>query len=150
MTNWFFDFMFNSFCSSSFEPEIIKKNCQSSHKMYSNNILNFQESTTILNTHTKKSGNLLNAPRMLSLTPSSFKVSSALYQRFVYLQLTFIFTLWSVGAVKSTWCHVLFFSLINHWLEWMIHLYDNLIVCLLFLAPFRYLFCPVENFCTIF
>ena len=27
---------------------------QSSHKIYSNNILNFQESTTILNAHTKK------------------------------------------------------------------------------------------------
>ena len=36
---------------------------QSSHKIYSNNILNFQESTTILNACTKKSGNLLNAPR---------------------------------------------------------------------------------------
>ena len=30
--------------------------------MYSNNILNFQESTPILNACTKKSGNLLNAP----------------------------------------------------------------------------------------
>ena len=30
--------------------------------MYSNNIVNFQESTTILNACTKKSGNLLNAP----------------------------------------------------------------------------------------
>ena len=38
--------------SCSFEPEIIKIG-QSSHKMYSNNILNFQESTTILNTHAK-------------------------------------------------------------------------------------------------
>ena len=37
---------------------------QSSHNMYSNNILNFQESTTILNACTKKSGNLLNAPYM--------------------------------------------------------------------------------------
>ena len=31
--------------------------------MYSNNILNFQESTTILNACTKKYGNLLNTPR---------------------------------------------------------------------------------------
>ena len=30
--------------------------------MYSNNIVNFQESMTILNACTKKSGNLLNAP----------------------------------------------------------------------------------------
>ena len=39
--------------SCSFEPEIIKIG-QSSHKMYSNNILNFQESMTILNACTKK------------------------------------------------------------------------------------------------
>ena len=32
--------------------------------MYNNNIRNFQESTTILNACTKKSGNLLNAPRI--------------------------------------------------------------------------------------
>ena len=49
---------FNSSCNCSFEPEIIKIG-QSSHKMYSNNIVNFQESTTILNACTKKSGNLL-------------------------------------------------------------------------------------------
>ena len=56
--------MYSNCCRScSFEPEIIK-NGQSSHKMYSNNILNFQESTTILNVGTKKSGDLLNAPRI--------------------------------------------------------------------------------------
>ena len=49
--------------SCSFEPEIIKIG-QSSHKMYSNKILNFQESTTILNACTKNSGNLSNAQRM--------------------------------------------------------------------------------------
>ena len=39
--------------SCSYEAEIIKIG-QSSHKMYSNNILNFKESTPILNAHTKK------------------------------------------------------------------------------------------------
>ena len=53
----------NCCCSCSFESEIIKIG-QSSHKMYSNNILNFQESATILNACTKKSGNLLKAPRI--------------------------------------------------------------------------------------
>ena len=57
----------NSCCSCSFEPEIIKIG-QSSHKMYSNNILNFHESTTILNACTKKSGNLLKAPHIFVLT----------------------------------------------------------------------------------
>ena len=53
----------NCCCSCSFEQEIIKIG-QSSHKMYSNSILNFQESTTILNACTKKSGNSFNAPRI--------------------------------------------------------------------------------------
>ena len=51
----------NCCCSCSFESEIIKIG-QSSHKIYSNNILYFQGSTTILNAHTKKSRNLLKAP----------------------------------------------------------------------------------------
>ena len=42
-----------SCCSRSFEAEIMKIS-QSSHNMYSNNILNFQESTTILNSCTIK------------------------------------------------------------------------------------------------
>ena len=46
-------------CSCSFEAETIKIG-QSSHKIYSNNILNFQASTTILNGCTKMSGNVLN------------------------------------------------------------------------------------------
>ena len=53
----------NCCCSCWFEAEIIKIG-QSSHKMYSNNILNFQECTTILNVCTKKSGNLLKPPRI--------------------------------------------------------------------------------------
>ena len=54
---------FSCCCSCSFEPEIIKIG-QSSNKMYSNNILNFQESMTILNACTKKFGNLLKAPHI--------------------------------------------------------------------------------------
>ena len=42
----------NCCCSCSFEADIIKIN-QSSHKTFSNNILNLQESTTILNACTK-------------------------------------------------------------------------------------------------
>ena len=56
----------NFYCNCSFEPEIIKIG-QSSHKMYSYNILNFQESKTILNACTKKSGNLLNSPHIISI-----------------------------------------------------------------------------------
>ena len=37
--------------------------------MYSNNIVNFQESTTVLNACTKKSGNVLNASRTLGMNP---------------------------------------------------------------------------------
>ena len=53
----------NSCCSCSFESEIIKT-CQLPHKMYSNNTVNFQGFTTILNACIKKSGNSLNTPRI--------------------------------------------------------------------------------------
>ena len=43
----------NCCCSCSFESEILK-NGQSTHQMYRNNVLNFQESTTNLNASTKK------------------------------------------------------------------------------------------------
>ena len=56
-----FNTMYSNCCS--FEPEIIKIN-HSSHKIYSNSIMKFHECTTILDAYTKKSGNLLNAPRM--------------------------------------------------------------------------------------
>ena len=49
----------NSCCSCSFEPESIKIG-QSSHKLYCNNIVNFQESTAILNACTKKIWQLIN------------------------------------------------------------------------------------------
>ena len=48
----------NCFCSCSFELEIIKRD-QSSYKTYSNIILNFQESTTILNACTNRVLNLI-------------------------------------------------------------------------------------------
>ena len=48
----------NSCSSCLFEPEIIKIG-QSYHKMYSNNILNFQEYLTILNACTKKNGKFI-------------------------------------------------------------------------------------------
>ena len=55
----------NCYCCCWFEPEFMKIG-QSSHKMYSNNILNIQELTTILNAQTKKSVNLLNAPHIIT------------------------------------------------------------------------------------
>ena len=48
----------NCCCSCLFKTEIIKIG-QSSHKMYSNNLVNFQESTTILNACTKKGWKLI-------------------------------------------------------------------------------------------
>ena len=57
--------------SCSFEPEIIKIG-QSSHKMYSNKILNFQVSTKNLAVCTKKFGNFLKAPRIYSFRYRTF------------------------------------------------------------------------------
>ena len=55
----------SSFCSCWFEAEIIKIG-QSSHKMYSNNIVNSQVSSSILNAHTKNVWNLSYPPRILN------------------------------------------------------------------------------------
>ena len=58
-------------CSCSFELEIIKIG-QSSHMMYSNNILNFQESTTILNARTKKVWKLIECTTYIPLVLELF------------------------------------------------------------------------------
>ena len=75
-----------SYCcfSCSFEPEIIKIGL-SHHKMYSNNILNVQESSTILGTHTKKSGNLSYALRIyLSIYLLPYKESTQMQSYSVF------------------------------------------------------------------
>ena len=51
----------NCCCSCSLKSEIIKIGL-SFHKMYNNNIVNFQESTTIVNAHTKKVWKLIVCP----------------------------------------------------------------------------------------
>ena len=90
---------YNCCCKGAFEHEIIKIG-QSSHKTYSNNILNFQESTTILNACTKKSGNLLNAPRIFYKTLLKFllhaytKIITHSHTRIfdkVYLNIRYVF-----------------------------------------------------------
>ena len=84
----------NCCCSYSFERELIKIS-QSSHKMYSNKLLNFQESTTILNACTKKSGNLLNTPRTCDKNMSSLnlkillKCSTVKTRQFISLDFSF-------------------------------------------------------------
>ena len=56
----------NSCYSCSFEPEIIKIG-QSCYKMYNNNRMNFQESTTILKAHTKNVWKLIVCPSYIFL-----------------------------------------------------------------------------------
>ena len=92
-----FSRMYSNCCSCCwFEAEIIKIG-QSSHKMYSNNILNVQASTTILNACTKKSGTLLNAPRNCCLNtlvpPTSHKSCSKGHFPISYLHKQICFAL---------------------------------------------------------
>ena len=91
----------NCCCSCSFEREIIKIG-QSSHKMYSNNIVNFQESTTILNACTKKSGNLLKAPHIcqIPLALSFFKWS--------LFEFRFFFLLDCLPRLKTSVCPTIY------------------------------------------
>ena len=83
----------NSCCSCSFELEILKIG-QSSHKMHSNNILNFQEFMTILNVCTKRYGKLLNAPRIYIYIYIYINYQSKVFvhpQKFLYLILKVLF-----------------------------------------------------------
>ena len=83
----------NCCCSCSFIPEIIKIG-PSSHKMYSNNIVNFQESTTVLNACAQKSGNLLKAPRIYAYTLQFLGVFFLVFVFFsVYIKRLFILNL---------------------------------------------------------
>ena len=61
----------NCCCSCSFEREIIKIR-QSSHTIYSNNILNFQESTPILNAGKKKVLKLIEAHMYIYINRKNF------------------------------------------------------------------------------
>ena len=58
--------------------------------MYSNNIVNFQESTTILNTCTKKSGNLLNAPHTHTHTHTHIYIYIYIYYMVLSVTLSFM------------------------------------------------------------
>ena len=69
---------------------------QSSHKMYSNNIVNFQESTTILNACIKKSGSLLNAPHTHTHTHTHTHIN-------IYIYISLIPTHWSSRKRVRQW-----------------------------------------------
>ena len=74
----------NCCCSCLFEAENIKIG-QSFHKIYCNNIVNFQESTTTLNARTKKSRNLSYAAHIYIYMDVCL-VSGHQSQRYSYVQ----------------------------------------------------------------
>ena len=77
----------NCCCSCSFQTEIIKIG-QSSHKMYSNNILNFQNSISILNICTKKFGSLLNVPHTHTRTHTYTHIYIYIYiYMYIYIKI---------------------------------------------------------------
>ena len=87
--------MYSNCCySCSFEPEIIKIS-QSSHKMYSNNILNFQESTTSLNACTKKVWKLIECTTYIYNQISYVDINSLVYEIVVG------FVLWCIWLISA-------------------------------------------------
>ena len=96
----------NCVCSCSFESEIMKIS-QSFYKIYSNNIVNYQESTTMLNARTKMSGNLLNALRIYVCL--SVSVGKHVYpiNVCVYVYVFECRSLYLGGMLKSSQCNKL-------------------------------------------
>ena len=78
----------NYCCSCCFEPEIIKIG-QSSHKMDSNNILNFQESMSILNAHTKKVKLIVCTSYIYTHTDTHTHTHIYIYI-YIYIQITIV------------------------------------------------------------
>ena len=74
----------NSCCSCSIEAEIIKIG-RSSHKMYSNNILNFQESATILNSCTKNVWKLIESTTYIEHFENYMKLSMYSSHEVIYI-----------------------------------------------------------------
>ena len=96
----------NSRCSCWFEPEIIKIG-QSCHKMYSNNIVNFQVYTTILNPCTKKVWNHIECTTYIRILFS---------KQFCTLHLMVKLQSWSFEECRILLdCH---YSLVYSALEW--------------------------------
>ena len=80
----------NCCCSCSFEAEIIKIG-QSSHNMYSNNILNFHKSTTILNACLKKSGTYW-GHHVLAIIQLNTYLNKELFVEVIIVQKSLLFT----------------------------------------------------------
>ena len=112
---------FNCCCSCSFEAEIIKIG-QSSHKMYSNKILNFQESTTILDARTKKSGILLKAPRICG---------GKIYDESV--DLTLLFLLFLILDMSLLWANQAFFQVFFFFFFFFLRLDQQFSMIILFM-----------------
>ena len=100
----------NSFCSCSFEAEIIKIGW-SSHKMYSNNILNFQEFTIILNAHIKKVWKLIICTSYVIIFKSYLLLLGAtIMQHPVRINLIPNWSLMEVMLILKLHCFFLHFS----------------------------------------
>ena len=90
----------NSYCRCTFEPEIIKIG-QSSHKMYSNNIMNFQESTTILNAWTKYVLKLIEGFTYIYIYKAFNTFTNIMLQRVTFCLFVFIHRRWQKLLMTS-------------------------------------------------
>ena len=90
----------NCYCSCSFESEILKFG-QSSHKMYSNNILNVQDSTIILNACTKNVWKLIECTTYIII---SHAVRTTFLSLSLLLPLSPYRPLLSLGPLNCVFC----------------------------------------------
>ena len=121
----------NCCCSCSFKPEIIRIGL-SSHKMYGNNILNFQESTVILNALKKNSGNLSYVPRILV-----YEYLIKHYSFFLFLRSLVLFVLFNHYVISH-------FSSTKHFLY--IFFFIFLSFAFLLFHPFMQILCAIIHF----
>ena len=92
----------NSCCNCSFEPETLKSG-QSTHKMYSNSILIFQESTIILNVCTKKVWKLIECNTYITELYAVLIFRTSFSNSILDLYFRTLLVMWMLWTYRSSW-----------------------------------------------
>ena len=125
----------NSCCSCSFKPEIIKIS-QSSHKMYSNDMLNFQESTIILNASIKKVWKLIEGTTYSCIMIKTLTQHPLLHNRSrVYISFSLSFARTWVLSLSFSFSHMQTHSHTFHPLSLFLYLSLSLSLSYLYFYP---------------
>ena len=141
----------DSCCSCSFESGI-QRIGQSSHKIFSVNILNFQESTTILNACTKKVSVLIEGTANLSLS-LSLSIYIYIYNIYIYIYIYIYMHIYLCIFIFLSVCLSLYiYVYIGIYIYIYMHISKYIIIYLciyiysyIYICPYIYIYIYIER-----